>query len=66
MKFLYSFDEYLKEGLLTIGKSDIDFEYTINADDHFFERLSREDNEPDKNGNIIIEEIEVIKDIEKL
>ncbi len=65
MKFIFSFDEYLKEGLLAVGKSKIEFEYKINAYEHFYDRLSRDDNEDDINGSSIIEEYEVISDMEK-
>lgn len=65
MKFIFSFDEYLKEGLLSVGKSKIEFEYKINAYEHFYDRLSRDDNEDDINGSSIIEEHEVISDMEK-
>jgi hypothetical protein len=65
VKFIFSFDEYLKEGLLAVGKSKIEFEYKINAYEHFYDRLSRDDNEDDINGSSIIEEYEVISDMEK-
>ena len=63
MKKLYNFVEFITEGTLLDSSKNIDIKFKIEADQHFYDRLSRPNNEPDENGNIIIGEDEVIKDI---
>ena len=60
---LYNFVEFITEGTLLDSSKNIDIKFKIEADQHFYDRLSRPNNEPDENGDIIIDENEVIKDI---
>lgn len=63
MKYFYKYNDFISEGILIDTKKKNEIDFRIEADNHFYERLSRGDNEPDKNGNIIISEDEVINDI---
>ena len=60
---ILNYHEFMFEGLVANFKKLIEVEFDIEADEHFFDRLARTDNEPDKEGNIIIDEKEVISDI---
>jgi hypothetical protein len=60
---IFNFNEFLFEGKVAEFSKNIQIDFEIDADEHYFKRLSRPDNEPDKNGSTIIEEEEVINDI---
>ena len=64
MNYIYSFYDFINEGTLVDSTKKIDIKFKIDADDHFYDRLSRSNNEPDENGDIIIDENEVIKNVE--
>ena len=63
MNYIYSFYDFINEGTLVDSTKKIDIKFKIDADDHFYDRLSRSNNEPDENGDIIIDENEVIKNM---
>jgi hypothetical protein len=64
MRKLCNFVEFITEGTILDSSKNIDIKFKIEADQHFYDRLSRPNNEPDESGNIVIGEDEVIKDIE--
>jgi hypothetical protein len=64
MRKLCNFVEFITEGTILDSSKNIDIKFKIEADQHFYDRLSRSNNEPDESGNIVIGEDEVIKDIE--
>ena len=64
MNYIYNFYDFFNEGTLVDKSKKIDIKFKIDADQHFYDRLSRPNNEPDENGDIIIDENEVIKDVE--
>jgi hypothetical protein len=64
MNYIYNFYDFINEGTLVDKSKKIDIKFKIDADQHFYDRLSRSNNEPDENGDIIIDENEVIKDVE--
>lgn len=62
---LLDYREFILEWFVERITKSVDIIFDLEADEHFFDRLSRSDNEPDKEGNIIIDEAEVKADIRK-
>lgn len=62
---ILDYQEFLLEGFIKRITKSVNIEFDLNADDHYFDRLSRIDNEPDEEGNTIIDEEEVKADIIK-
>jgi hypothetical protein len=65
MNYLSGYNSFIKEGVLADFTKNIEINFRIEADDHFFDRLSRFNNDPDESGSTIIDESEVIDDIKK-
>ena len=63
MNYIKNYYDFIIEGVISNFDKNINIKFRIDADDHFYDRLSRNDNEPDLNGNIPIDETEVISDI---
>lgn len=66
MENIYNFKEFITEGVLVDRTKKVDIKFSIDADQHFYDRLSRSNNEPDINGNTIVHESEVIGDVENV
>ncbi len=62
--YIFNFEEFISEGVLLDTSRKIEVKFRIEADDHFYDGISRFDNEPDEDGNTIIDEDEVLKDID--
>ena len=65
MKYFYDYNDFVNEGNLFNGDSSVNFSYMVNADEHYYLRLDREDNEPDIEGSQQISPSEVESDIKK-
>lgn len=53
--YIFNFEEFISEGVLLDTSRKIEVKFRIEADDHFYDGISRFDNEPDED--------EVLKDI---
>lgn len=62
---ILDYQEFILEGLVDRFTKSIDIDFDIEADEHFFNRLTRIDNELDEEGNTVIDEAEVKADIKK-
>jgi hypothetical protein len=62
---IYKFKEFLLEGQIATFKTNLEINTIIDGSEHYFDRLSRSDNEPDEYGNTIIEESEIIDTINR-
>jgi hypothetical protein len=65
LKYIMNFYDFINEGVLISTSNNISFNYRVDADEHFYDRLYREDGLPDVNGEILINEEEVLDDISK-
>jgi hypothetical protein len=58
-----SYQELIIEGVISNFDKNVNVKFRIDGDNHFYDRLSRGDNEPDFSGSTLIDEIEVVNDI---